>query len=178
MKTMILAAAGAAALLCAGSAQALTFVWSFVDDATSQTVNGTISGLVEGDNPLSAITVTLLNGADPDALGGGWAPDTVYGYNTAATFFTVTDGKVTFAHGVFDKTVPAGIDVLAFGSNPGLTTYVPQLAGPTVYQTDLHTPESFMAVPEPSTWAFLIAGLGLTGASLRSARRARRPAAV
>jgi hypothetical protein len=173
---ILLAAAGALALASAGSAQALTFFWSFADDATGHIVDGTISGLQEGVNALSSVTIDVLQADDPQALGGGWAPDTVYGYNNGATEFVVTDGQITFAHGVFDKTVDQGLDILAFGSNPGITTYRPQLAGPSVYETDMSVPEHFQAIPEPSAWALMIAGFGLAGASLRRARR--RSAAV
>jgi hypothetical protein len=168
------AAAAALALASAGSAHALTFFWSFADDATGDVVDGIISGLQEGANALSAVTIQVLGADDPEALGFGWAPDTVYGYNNPSTGFTVTDGQVTFAHGVFDKTVTPGIDILAFGSNPGITTYRPQLAGPYVYETDLGVPERFQAIPEPAAWALMILGFGGVGAVLR--RKATRVA--
>jgi hypothetical protein len=168
------AAAAALALASASSAHALTFFWSFSDDATGDVVEGVISGLEEGANALSAVTIQVLGADDPEALGFGWAPDTIYGYNNPSTGFTVTDGQVTFAHGVFDKTVTAGADILAFGSNPGITTYYPQLAGPYVYETDLGAPEQFLAVPEPAAWALMILGFCAVGAALR--RKAARSA--
>lgn len=171
MKKWLLAAAGALALVSAGSAQALTFEWSFADTVTGQVVDGTISGLVEGDNALSALTVTLLGSPDPAAPATGWAPDTT-GYNNSSTGFTVTDGEVTFAHGLYTLAVlGGGVDYLFFGSNPGLTTYYPQLVTQSINETDMSVPEHFAAIPEPSSWALLIAGLGAAGASLRLARR-------
>jgi hypothetical protein len=169
VKKWLLAAAGALALVSAGSAQALTFEWSFMDDTTHQLVDGTISGLAEGTNALSALTVTLLGSPDPAAPATGWAPDTT-GYNNSSTGFTVKDGQVIFAHGLYTVAVPGGTDYLFFGSNPG-TTYRPQLVTQSVNETDMSVPEHFAAMPEPSSWALLIAGLGVAGASLRLARR-------
>jgi hypothetical protein len=170
VKNLLIAAAGALALVSAGSAQALTYEWSFDDTTTGQVVDGTISGLVEGQNALSAVTVTLLGSADPSAPGTGWAADTVLGYNNSSSGFTVSDGLVTFASGLYTLAVAGGTDYLFFGSSPG-TTYYPQLVTQNINQTDMNVPEQFAAIPEPSSWALLIAGFGLAGASLRLARR-------
>jgi PEP-CTERM motif len=171
VKNLVIAAAGALALVSAGSAQALTYEWSFDDTATGQVVDGTISGLVEGQNALSAVTVTLLGSADASAPGTGWAPDTVLGYNNSSTGFTVTDGLVTFASGLYTLAVDGGTDYLFFGSSPGVGTYYPQLVTQNINQTDTGVPEQFSAIPEPSSWALMIAGFGLAGAGLRLARR-------
>jgi hypothetical protein len=170
VKKWLIAAAGVLALVSAGSAQALTFEWSFMDDTTHQVVDGTISGLAEGTNALSALTVTLLGSPDPAAPATGWAPDTVLGYNNSSTGFTVKDGQVIFAHGLYTVAVAGGTDYLFFGSNPG-HTYRPQLVTQSINETDTSVPEHFAAIPEPSSWALLMAGFGVAGASLRLTRR-------
>lgn len=60
-----------------------------------------------------------------------------------------------------------GITRALFGSN------LPSPQGSTVY-ADNFSFSSGAAVPEPSTWAMLIAGFGVAGSAIRSQRKVRR----
>lgn len=96
-----LALAGAT-LALATPAHALTFNWSFVTDGGStggagQTISGTISGLVEGDNDGTGLTITVDSTPTGELVGGGWN----FGGSGGGPAFTVTGGAVTFAGAVY-----------------------------------------------------------------------------
>jgi hypothetical protein len=160
-----LALAGAN-LALATPAHALTFNWSFVTEAGStggegQTISGTISGLVEGNNPGAGLTVTVDSTPTGELVGGGWN----FGGNGGGLAFTVTGGAVTFARAIYLSSTVVGSNSvrLFFGEFGG---FIPQLvdlngsnpnwftSSPTTF-----TPVSTPTVPEPGS-ALALLGLG------------------
>jgi hypothetical protein len=115
-----------------------------------------------------SLVFTLSDFIDVDAP----SPVIVFDYagytGLTEVFFTGFDGENFLVTGVnllgFDCPV-AGCFLLATG---------PDLEN--VYAAGTLTTESTGAVPEPASWAMLIAGFGLTGAAMR--RRSRTAAAI
>ena len=106
--------------------------------------NATISGQVLFDN----LGTIFLNGNQVGGTYTGFASLTPFGTN--ANFFLAGLNTLTF--NVFNQGGPEALQVA------GLTVTAERLAG---------------AVPEPTTWALLIVGFGMTGLAMR-----RRPTTV
>ncbi|MEG3438086.1 PEP-CTERM sorting domain-containing protein [Pannus brasiliensis CCIBt3594] len=86
-------------------ANALTFNWSFEIAPGStgnigETVSGTISGLVEGNNPGTGLTVTVDSTPTNELIGGGWS---FLSSSIGGPAFTVTGGVITFADAAFTR---------------------------------------------------------------------------
>ena len=108
-------------------AQSLTFEWSFVTSESSpgppagagHVVRGTISGLVEGDNDGSRLTVVVTETPNGQILGTDWGfsdPNPV----SPLPAFVVTEGEVTFADAVFIRRSPAGMLFMGTEIHPRL----------------------------------------------------------
>lgn len=153
------------------AASALSFQWSFAVGSGStsgvgETVRGTISGLVEGNNPGSGLTVTVDSTPTGELTGSGW----VFSGSHAGspTAFRVTAGAVDFYSAWFARN-PA--DALIFGDSSS-TNFFPELAD---YGDD--NPRwknnggqvTFTRIPEPGTFALL--SLGLLGLGFTTGRR-------
>lgn len=164
-------------LLLPTQVMALTFDWSFVTEDGStggagQTISGTISGLVEGSNDGTGLTVTVESTPTGELLGGGWVFDATANGGDA---FTVTGGNVTFADALFERN--GGLESLYFG---GFGGYDPNLHDSdfdpdwfnfsdsnTFTPTDVDTPST----PEPGT-ALALMGLGLGALASRGKKQA------
>jgi hypothetical protein len=171
-----LALAGTASLLALSNptaANALSFNWSFVTDpfatgGAGQTISGTISGLVEGSNPGTGLTVTVDSTPTGKLLGGGWN----FIDTTGGDAFTVTAGAVTFADANFER---GGLEEqLFFG---GFGGYNPELLDTNTGNPDwfarnpnTFTPVGAAATPEPSGLVALL-GLGMLGLAGRKLKR-------
>ncbi len=170
----------AAALLCAVPAAALDVIASFTPTATNTgsfaPVTALLTGLVEGNNLGSNIGFTLLTSPVAGSLAVNWfrgrSDDTVFGDDRVA--LTVSGGQVTVAdfywhngnhYFSISKNSPSIPQIVDFGSfqyaeSRTLDTYEPIATTFTAVPTT-------GGVPEPASWAMLIAGFGLVGAFQR-----------
>ena len=88
-------------LLAATPAHAISFNFQFQDTAdTNRFVTGTLSGLVEGNNPGERITATVTSSPGGKGVRSGYSFHSTSGY-PGTPAFTVTDGKMTFADALF-----------------------------------------------------------------------------
>ena len=191
MKLKIFLAAGAAAIMTTTAAEAQTITYTFAGDfaGTIDGVDFSSAGVFTGIGDvatfsmpgpskfvnLSSLTATL-NGQTLNA-----STTTQFFLNTnnfAGLFF----GSAGNGGGSFAATGPGlvGYDAVSALPTTALTTYG---VGPVTIFTDRGTVQlsSFGngtftaalagAVPEPATWAMMIAGFGMVGGSLR--RRAK-----
>jgi hypothetical protein len=169
----------AAALLCAVPAAALDVIASFTPVSSSTgnfaPVSALLTGLVEGNNIGSNIGFSIIASPLPGSLGGGYTPlsseEVTFGDRSVA--LTVTNGIVTkadffwrkndiyFAISKNSSTTPQIVD---FGTYQYADTFDggSGTVSPTVFSA---VPSG--AVPEPASWAMLIAGFGLVGAMQR-----------
>ncbi len=154
-------------------AMALSFNWSFEaglgsipDTDIGQTITGTISGLVEGDNDGTGLTITVDSTPSGDLLGSGWTLDTAGSSDPA---FVVTGGMVTFANAFYTRN--SGTNVLLFGLNG---TFDPALSDGVTVWTDIDGDTVFEGmiqdVPEGSMSSGL-ASLGLLGFGFQLKRK-------
>ena len=153
------------------AANALTFNWSFVSGSQNpgQTISGTISGLVEGSNPGTGLTVTVDSTPTGALLGGGWN----FYFAGSGNVFTVTGGAVTFADAFFER---GGLgNGLYFG---GFGGFIPELIDFTTggdpdwftFEPNTFTPVGVATTPEPSSVVALL-GLGVLGLMGRKLKR-------
>ncbi len=176
MKSMrLLALAGCAALAAPSFAQTFSNNWSFVDDGTGQTVIGTVSGLVNGtDVSAEGLTFTITQAPFADLL-GDYTVDG--GPAFSADQYSAVDGVVTkldifYQDAGFTKLFWLGTSGFLQGTN------FPELqngAGEEVYSLNAGATFSAIteadgAVPEPASWALMVAGFGLAGAAMRRQR--------
>ncbi len=180
MKFATILIAGASLFAVAAPATAMTFDWSFDDSFQGEPdliVTGTISGLTEGANDASGLTVTVTSTPTGEGVG-------LFSYDGAGGSFTVTDGEITDALagftigdgiGLFFNTHPGG-----FGqSYPGYVKYNdPDGDATLAFQFTSSNPTLFErvadGVPEPASWALMVGGFGLTGAAMRRRKIAVR----
>jgi hypothetical protein len=152
---LIFAAVPAAATTVTGILQP-----TFVSSGVIQPVRFTLSGLVEGDNDGSQVSLTLLESPFSQTLGS-------YGFlfggdpgNQPA--FSVTNGNVSFAYAAFERDT---IRVFLGTPNTWLNEIFDSGTGDSLYSFD--PPTFTAAVPEPTIWTMLVIGFGLVGGVLR-----------
>ena len=179
MKFLIKIAAIAAMSLSAVSAQAAVLVtFSFSNDPEYGNVPGTVTGTIAGlsDNATGAATgITLtsypagLNNAGYSSDVFSWADGTIY-----TNSFTITNGVVTGSDFII-QTPAQGTQLWLNGQQSynflgldGATTLYTYNGGGASGVT--YTVSQVSAAPEPATWAMLILGFGLAGATLRRRR--------
>lgn len=145
-------------------AHAQTYNWSFVDDDTSATISGTISGLVQGNNNGTGLIITVLNAPSVALRGGGW---NFIDTQKSGPAFVVSGGAVTFADAQYTR---ANGDYLYFG---GFGGYSPELVnGEFSVDYITSTPNTFAAAaPEPASWAMMIGGFAVVGGAMRRRRK-------
>ena len=107
------------------SAHDVEFEWSFVTSESSpgpprgagHVIRGTISGLAEGNNDGSGLTVVVAETPNGKILGGDWEfSESPEGIQFP---FVVSDGDVVFADAAFIRRAPPGF--LQLGDRPLLT---------------------------------------------------------
>lgn len=120
-KTLAVSGFAASVLLAATPAHAISFNFQFQDTGcTCGFVKGTVSGLVEGNNPGPGITATVTS-----SPGGGVGSDYSFSStNGSGLAFTVTKGNITFADALFVN--DANNTYLSLGT-PGNNGYSSQL---------------------------------------------------
>ena len=102
-------------LLAATPAHAISFNFQFqdIDGGTNGLVKGTLSGLVEGNNPGPGITATVISSPGGKGVGSG--------YNFSQTFnvnaFKVTSGNITFADASFINSADTFLSLGTSGNN-------------------------------------------------------------
>ena len=160
-------------LIATAPSQALTFDWQFTIEGfghIGETVAGTISGLVEGSNDGTGLTVVVTSTPTGQFEGGGWTFDQSYG----GPAFAVTGGAVTSADALFTIGGFYGVR-LYFGGYGG---YYPQLidgsTSPNWFTNSGQTTFTASAVPLPAALPLLASGLG--GLGLLGWRRKRKAA--
>ena len=183
------AALAASLFLAATPASAADFIFEFgsdfsdplVSNALPGTVTGRILGLAD-DGPSSALQVYIDSYPDPSVsfpvdvntwFSQIWNSFTVQNGTIVAASFRAEDDFVPLYQSLFinfDLYGPNnGTNYATLGSNNTSAIWNNQgMNGITFTRIDA-------AVPEPSTWAYLLLGFGFAGAALRL-RRARRAA--
>lgn len=136
---------------------------TFVSSGVIQPVRFTLSGLVEGDNDGSQVSLTLLESPFSQTLG-------TYGFLFSGEpgiqpAFTVTNGNISFAFAAFERDT---IRVYLGTPNTWLNEIFDSGTGDSLFSTE--PPTFSAAVPEPATWAMLVIGFGLVGSVMRSRR--------
>ena len=188
MRSGLLRAAVAAALVCTGSAsEAADFYFSFSTDTTDQNVSNGVAGTVTGrilglpDNGTGGALQVFIDSYSPNGAlslpidANAWLFSLDY-----ANSFTVDNGVIVAAlyrndnifFGPGDQLFlnysiggNAGTNYASIGSGNTTSIWNNQgLAGVTFTRIDA-------AGPEPATWAFMLLGFGAAGLALRSRRK-------
>jgi len=98
MKTLHSILLGFGLAICAASANALSFNWSFQDQVTQGYVTGRIDGLQEGQNNGNAVTITVYSTPEgPCCTNYQWVQTLFDNQHTRNKGFTVTNGEITMA---------------------------------------------------------------------------------
>jgi hypothetical protein len=169
----------ASLLLHCTCGSAATFSWAWNDDLhAGEFVSGTID-LVEGVNDPNSVNVQVLHAMDPALFGGTW----IYQGTFFLPAFEVTNGAVTKADGFFTHVTPYGdVNSMYLTKLGGFVASSQSPYGPGALQSGSNTtfsaPGIDTGVPEPTTWALMIAGFGLIGWGARLRRfdgAVRRP---
>jgi PEP-CTERM motif len=186
MKRLFVAACAAAALAAsAGVAQATTIFYFFSN--TVGNVAGTVTGHIDGlvDNATSAATAVWVD-SYPPALSSYSTPFDVLtwsGGSVNENSFTLVGGVVTAAffsivgaNGDNDQLFLNSACACAFGT--GHTNFLDIGSSDTLFVWsvgDLNASDGLQfgtpGVPEPSTWAMMLLGVGALGVALRGSRR-------
>ena len=158
----------AIAVLAAAPSHAVDFSFTFAGDFYGHpelSVTGKLTGLHEGYNDAWDVGAFVTD-SPIGGVGGPYLPDDGY--------FQVTNGQITAANVYFYAAIGAGYYALLLGSDPGGSTYYPELfdfnSGNDIASRN---PVAFAAsppVPEPATWALMLGGFGLVGGALRTRR--------
>jgi hypothetical protein len=145
--------------------------WGYAGDLFRYSAEGKLDWTFGTDSYFS------LDGGKTAFLGGNWSTGEVNGDTWQASHWKAPGGCTDFlgimnpyiCNGLTDQTTALDLGYLdAIGWN----TNVDVAITPGYTFTTAQMFQAFGAVPEPSTWAMMIGGLGLVGASLRQ-RRAR-----
>ncbi len=182
----------AAAILLAGPAQATVFrltatdvmLWEPSPLFTSPTITGTLvlddavrPGDSFGSGSITALTLNFGGIVGTlDDLAADIAPGPVQGFGTRSADgrgFSVFDLRFGFQGVAGCGFFCAGQIIInsPIGPNdPSNFFALDDFDGNSLSVIDSFTPQ-FLAVPEPESWALLVAGFGLAGASLRRRRR-------
>ncbi|MGB5770186.1 MAG: hypothetical protein WBM32_09990 [Crocosphaera sp.] len=160
MKLLILISVCLAPFLSSRNALALTFKWSFTDFSNSNNIiQGTISGLTEGSNDGTNLTITVDSTPTGEILGDGWIlSSTAPGFDA----FTVTNGEVTFANAFYERN--EFNETLVFGGFSGPQfPFITQLSNSELNPIwtslePVNFVKSSQTIPEPSN---ILAILGL-----------------
>jgi hypothetical protein len=170
MKHVTLSAiAIAVAALAAAPSQAVDFSFSFVDDYYGHpelSVTGTITGLNEGYNDAVALQAYVTD-SPIGGIGGPYLPSDGY--------FVVTNGQITEASAYFYAAVGAGYYALLLGTDPGGSSYYPELfdfnSGNDLASSHPVTFAELSPAPEAASWVMMVGGFGLVGGALRVRRK-------
>ena len=176
------------AALAASQASAVTVNFSFSSDLSdpqaTNKIPGTITGHIDGlvDNATSAATAIFIDSYPAAALGTIADPSYVTPVNVAAwsgqfaNSFTLVGGVVTAALFHSNQNGPGGFDQfwlnVPLGYINGNTNYFDLGNGNrvSIWNNNGFAGVTFGAggtVPEPTSWAMMIAGFGLVGAAMR-----------
>ena len=182
------AAVAASLLLAATPSHAADFIFEFGSDFSDPLVNNALSGTVTGrilgladDGTSSALQIYIDSYPDPSVA---FPVDVNAWFSHFENSFTVQNGMIVAAsYHADDDFVPLlqrlyinvdifgpnnGTNYASLGSNNATAIWNNQGMGGITFTR-------IAAVPEPSTWAYLLLGFGFAGAALRL-RRARRAA--
>lgn len=160
IRKFLAAGAAATALLAAGAAQAaLVFVGAWgVNDGVAD------SGPLSGQQ-----AAALLFGGDASDYFISTAGDQASDINSQA-WYLVVDFPDTVLNDAHDAVDFFGFDISAYG-------YDATLSDPARFVNYAFRDDGNVGgIPEPATWALVIAGFGLAGAGLRRRRAAAAPA--
>lgn len=188
MTRSIFAVAAVAAALAASQAGAVTVNFSFSSDLSDaeagNKVPGTITGHIDGlvDNATSSATAVFIDSYPAATLGTIADPSYATPVNVAAwsgqfsNSFTLVGGVVTAALFHSNQNGPGGFDQfwlnVPLGYTNGNTNYfnIGNGNNVSIWNNNGFAGVTFGAggtVPEPASWAMMIAGFGLVGAAMR-----------
>jgi hypothetical protein len=141
--------------------------WSFFDILSGTYVEGTISGIENGTH-VPASGLTALVSQAPFAV-----PSNLFAEGSGFQYYDANNGVITFAN--ISLREPSNFR-LFLGTDPAGATYQPALYRDTrtEYAYNPAGGLTFLAiggaVPEPTTWAMMIGGLGAVGGAVRRRR--------
>ena len=176
MKTKTFLALGAAMALgaMASSASAVTFLFSYTGDGGANGASGTLQATANGNGTYTATSGTITAFGPVVSGSGVLTPDpTAPAASFSPSGFFIYDDQLLPSQNpllsnpglLFDV---GGAEVNIFSNGPGPDTY-------TLYNNDgANVNGDFAlsaAVPEPATWALMLAGFGLAGAAARTSRK-------
>ena len=187
MRGGLLCAAAAVSLLCSASAShAADFTFSFTSDLTDPDVTNAVAGTVTGrilglaDDGTSSAFSVLIDSYSPDGT-LAYPIDVTQWFTQWENSFTVEGGVIVAAlfHADDDFDNPSldrfyinvpiyetdGTNYASIGSNNSESIWNNRgMSGISFSRID-------SAIPEPSTWAFMLLGFGAAGVALRRNRR-------
>lgn len=160
--------------LVAAPVSAQTFNWSWVDQGTNTVVGGTLTGLSEGANSTFGVTVNQsIYGDLIDTNSADWS---------GSGEVDVAGGHITFVNASWLNITNNAS--LFLGTDAAVTTFYPELANGSFSENQVAccggnfiTFTAAVAqgsVPEPASWALMLAGFGAVGGAMRYRRRAVR----
>ena len=162
LKTLVILGAAAIAALGAVAAPAATFNFSFTAPVMQW---GTPGDTYLGSGQLFADDLGAglfdVTGASGSSTIQGWE-QYVYNIDGGAGQLTLGAGGYTA-----DGLMLFGDGFYGFSLNPGGSSYAIQLGEVGAPEGTLTITPAIAAVPEPTTWAMMIGGFGLAGATLR-----------
>jgi hypothetical protein len=168
-----------ALLLSAGSAEAITYFGSMTAGGTTATyqieTDGTLGALATGNFLSSSGTVNSLSGTATFTNGNFNSTSGGVAYATASQLFFDTTGEGYLTIGAFGSSFVGFCLAAGIFANCGLSPNPAVLVAvsyPSDFEITLGSGQILVGstVPEPASWAMLIAGFGLTGAALRRRR--------
>ncbi|WP_229259346.1 PEP-CTERM sorting domain-containing protein [Duganella aceris] len=181
MKKLIRSAALAVTLLSGAAAQATTFNFSY-DFASGYAFTGSFDGTANGNlvTGLSNFTV-MLNGAAfftaPFTVGAyhmasdSWDSNAVVSFDGLHSNFGLTDGGFSTGYTHAFLLIPYASTTTDLAQAISPQVYALDRASETDVSANWHL-DAVAAVPEPETYAMLLAGLGLLGFTARRRQHA------
>jgi hypothetical protein len=174
-QNVALSVALVAGALSATSASATNFAFTYLSSDATQAAFGTLSATLIAPGEYSATSGTITaNGPEATGIGALIANPSAPNQTTSPSgrfnyddLLLPTSNPVILNGGLLFSIGGSEVNIFSNGAEPGNDAFYNQ-----AYDNTSGT-FSLSAVPEPATWAMMLVGFGLAGATLRSGRRHR-----